>query len=976
MRGGHPSFRARTTRALLAVLVAVGGLLGVPAVVQLDAARAAISTLPPGFQSQVVFSGLNTPVAFAFAADGHVFVAEKRGVVKVFDGLHDPTPTTFADLRTEVFDYNDRGMLGIAVAPNFPADPYVYVLYAHDAPIGGTAPRWGDTCPTPPGPTTDGCVASSRLSRLRANGDMMTGTEQVLIEDWCAQFPSHSIGALAFGPDGALYASGGEGAGFNGTDYGQYGGTLAGSPDSIPKNPCGDPPGGVAATLTPPSAEGGALRAQDSVTGSDPTALNGSIIRIDPGTGAPLPDNPNASAADVNARRIVAMGMRNPFRFAFRPGTTDLWVGDVGWNNWEEVDRNPDTRTTVTNFGWPCDEGAAPQPGYQALGLALCQSLYDTPGAVTAPVYTYAHNTKVVPNDPDDACGSGGGGSSVTGMAFSTGNSYPAKYDGALFFGDFSRRCISVMLAGSDGIPDPTRVEHFASGVGVSGATDIEAGPGGDIFFADPGSGSINRIRYFPNNQPPQARLRSDATSGALPLTVHFDASDSSDADGDPLTYAWDLDNDGSFDDGSGATKQATFFDAASYTVRTRVTDSVGATDIAQVVVHSGNRAPSVTIDAPTSATQWSVGQAVSFSATATDPDDGALPAAAYDWSLTLLHCPDVDHCHQHPIEQFHGVRSGSFVAPDHEYPVRLLLQVTAADAGGVSATQSLEILPSTRTMTVATNVAGATVAVDSDAPLAPFTKTVIAGSEHVVSAPLQTIGGSVYDFDAWSDGGAQTHTVTAPGNVIVTASLSPRTLRAGDAEVVEAGSGTNTTVSVPVRLNAPATRQVTVQWATQPGTAGSTDYTTASGVLVFPAGTTEQDATVTIAGDNVVESDETFGVHLSAAQNATIADDLATVTVHNDVYPTANAGPDQTISSRATTTLDASGSFDSQHQPLTYSWTQIDGPLAVIDDRSAVRPHITAPAGPTTLKFRVTVTDTSGASNSDDVSITVKAPK
>ena len=64
----------------------------------------------------------------------------------------------------------------------------------------------------------------------------MTGTEQVLIEDWCQQFPSHSIGTLEFGADGTLYVSGGDGASFNFVDYGQ---------DGNPVNPCGDPPGGV-----------------------------------------------------------------------------------------------------------------------------------------------------------------------------------------------------------------------------------------------------------------------------------------------------------------------------------------------------------------------------------------------------------------------------------------------------------------------------------------------------------------------------------------------------------------------------------------------------------------------------------------------------------------------------------------------------------------------------------------------------------
>src|SRR5215207_5214273 len=141
--------------------------------------------------------------------------------------------------------------------PNFPATPYVYVLYTYDHQLGSTtpAPRWGtpgvysDPCPTPPGATADGCLVSGRLSRLQAAGNVMTGSEQVLVEDWCQQFPSHSVGAVAFGPDGALYASAGDGASFQWSDYGQ---------DGNPVNPCGDPGAGVGGTMTAPTAEGGA----------------------------------------------------------------------------------------------------------------------------------------------------------------------------------------------------------------------------------------------------------------------------------------------------------------------------------------------------------------------------------------------------------------------------------------------------------------------------------------------------------------------------------------------------------------------------------------------------------------------------------------------------------------------------------------------------------------------------------------------
>ena len=220
--------------------------------------------------------------------DGRVFVAEKRGVIKVFDSLTDTTPDVFADLNVNVHNFWDRGLLGMALAPNFPTDPYVYVLYTYDHVLGSTAPapRWGtpgvysDPCPTPPGATADGCVVSGRLSRLQASGNAMTGSEQVLIEDWCQQYPSHSVGSVEFGRDGALYASAGDGASFNFVDYGQ---------DGSPLNPCGDPPGGAGATLTPPTAEGGALRSQDLRTSSDPVGLDGTVIRVDPATGAALP---------------------------------------------------------------------------------------------------------------------------------------------------------------------------------------------------------------------------------------------------------------------------------------------------------------------------------------------------------------------------------------------------------------------------------------------------------------------------------------------------------------------------------------------------------------------------------------------------------------------------------------------------------------------------------------------------------------
>ena len=191
-------------------------------------------------------------------------------MIKVFDSLSDTSPDIFADLNVNVYNFWDRGLLGMALAPELPRRIRTSTCSTPTTTSSARrqpAPRWGtpgmysDPCPTPPGATADGCLVSGRLSRLRAAGNVMTGSEQVLVEDWCQQYPSHSIGTVEFGPDGALYASGGDGASFNFADYGQ---------DGTPLNPCADPPGGAGTTLTPPTAEGGALRSQDLRTSSDP----------------------------------------------------------------------------------------------------------------------------------------------------------------------------------------------------------------------------------------------------------------------------------------------------------------------------------------------------------------------------------------------------------------------------------------------------------------------------------------------------------------------------------------------------------------------------------------------------------------------------------------------------------------------------------------------------------------------------------
>ncbi len=687
-------------------------------------------TANPTFLDGIVFKGLTAPTAMSFASDGRVFVAEKSGVIKVFASLSAGTPTLFADLRTKVYNYWDRGLLGMALDPAFPIKPYVYVLYTYDGDIGGPAPKWNDDCPTPPGPTTNGCTASARLSRLEANGNVMTGTEQVLIGDWFQQFPSHSIGTLMFGEDGALYASGGEGASFTAVDYGQFG------------NPGGDP-----------LNEGGALRSQDLRTSGDPVTLDGSIIRIDPDTGAALPDNPLFGHADVNAKRIVAYGLRNPFRFTTRPGTRELWVGDVGLTTWEEINRVLDPIAAAQNFGWPCYEGGGQQGGYAAANLGICQGLYNTAGVVTPPFYTYNHADNVVPGE---SCTTGS--SSISGMAFYRGGSYATAFDRALFFADYSRKCIWVMFKDVSGDPDPSHIATFVAG--AKGPIQLQIGPGGDLFYVALDEGTIRRVRYFSGNRPPTAEIDASAVVGSAPMSVSFDGSRSSDPEGQALAYAWDLDGDGSFNDATGPQTSYTYGSGA-HLVQLKVTDDQGLSEIDSILITVDNAYPTATIATPSATATWSVGDVISFSGSAVDPEDGQMPASRLTWSLVIHHCPST--CHTHAIQDFLGVASGAFVAPDHEYYSYLELILTATDSTGLPDTKSVLLYPRVVDLTFQSNPSGLQLAVGSFVDTAPFTRTVISGSTNSISAVSpQTVNSTIYQFASWSDGGAQSHPVVA----------------------------------------------------------------------------------------------------------------------------------------------------------------------------------------------------------------------
>ena len=721
------------------------------------------ATVPAGF-ADIDVSGYWEGIAgIVFDATGRLYAWERTGRIWIFEN-DVKLATPLIDISDEVGGWDDLGLLGVALHPNFSQNGYIYLFYTvdhHHLAYYGT-PNYNVNS------NEYHQATIGRLTRYTARvsdnfHSVDPASRKVLIGESASTgipivFNTHGPDSLVFGTDGTLLAACGEGAhvsddGSNPVTYYQQ---------------------ALNEGIIRPAENVGAFRAQMV------NSLSGKILRIDPDTGNGIPSNPFYDPSNPRAprSRVWALGIRQPFRIALRPGTGShnpadgnpgvLYFGDVGHDTWEEL-------SVVTgpgrNFGWPIFEGLEASPDYldrnptnqdtpnPLFGSGGCTQQYFTfrdllvqetlatpswpnpcaPGQQipastphfmhTRPALDWKHSTGpsrtgIFNGTQATVINIGATGSPVSGPQFAgncsigglwyQGDNFPASYKNTYFHGDLGEQWIRNITF--DVNNKPVSVRDFASA--TEGLVCMAEHPiDGTLYYLD-FYGGLRKIA-FAGNRPPIAVATANKSYGPTPLAVQFNGSGSTDPEAGPLTYSWN------FGDGSATSTVAnpshTFTAPAGvpteFVVTLTVKDNANATNMVTLILSLNNTPPSATITNPVQGTRYSMTQdtPLNLRATVTDAEQSDAQIA-YQWQTILHHN---NHEHPQPVDTNHV--TSTVLSPigcdGNLYYYRIVLIVT--DAAGLSATNEVDLYP----------------ACTNRAPIASFTATPTNGNPPLLVA-------------------------------------------------------------------------------------------------------------------------------------------------------------------------------------------------------------------------------------------------
>ncbi|MDN3494030.1 PQQ-dependent sugar dehydrogenase [Winogradskyella bathintestinalis] len=306
-------------------------------------------------------TNLNNPVSLKHADGNMLYVVERPGYIQAVNVDGNVQSAPFLDIEDRVSDSgNERGLLGLAFHPDYINNGYFYVNYINNSEN----------------------TVISRFTRDSDNPMIADATSEFIILTFDQPGSNHNGGDMAFGSDGYLYISSGDGGGG------------------------GDP----------------------SNNAQDLSSLLGKILRIDIDTTTSnqnysIPsDNPFANDSQASPE-VFAYGLRNPWKFSFDRQNGDLWIADVGESEYEEINMVTATEAASgINFGWRCYEG---NMAFNTDGCA-------DPSAFTYPIDGYNHE------DGEPKC-------SITGGYRYRGTENP-NFNGWYFFADFCSQEIGYLI--------------------------------------------------------------------------------------------------------------------------------------------------------------------------------------------------------------------------------------------------------------------------------------------------------------------------------------------------------------------------------------------------------------------------------------------------------------------------------------------------------------------------------------------------
>ncbi|MEJ0103288.1 MAG: PQQ-dependent sugar dehydrogenase [Bacteroidota bacterium] len=708
-------------------------------------------TVPPGFTVAGIGSGWTEPLGATFSKDGKkIFVWEKAG--KVFVCNWNNTTQQYVkqanpviDISPEVGDWRDFGLVGFAIDPNFDNNGLMYLFYVVDR-------HYLLNFGTPAYNPASNDYYNATIGRITRYKTVIDGSNQ-MSADLSTRFilmgetksagnlilhESHGVGSLAFASDGTLLASTGDGASYVEPDAGSASETYYTQ--------------ALSDGIMTDNLNVGAFRSQML------SSLNGKILRIDPATGNGISSNPFYEPGNPKSvkSRVWAMGFRNPFRITIKPNTGstnpatgdigEIYVGDVGMNNYEEMDI---VEKGGTNFGWPLFEGQTSMAGYTNLnvpnkdepnplfGSGGCTQQYfyfqDLIKQATADNNTTVYNpcnssmpiisgnsnrffhhrpaidwrhitagsrigifsgnnaaTAQIGSPESGVAGTPFPGNCSVAGTWYTGTSFPAEYQNTYLFADYGVNWLqrATMLTSTQ----LKQVDPFITG--FTAIVCITQNPlDGSIVCVDISAPNpVMKISYG-GSQPPIAVASSDKTFGPSVLSVNFTGSNSYDPEGGAITYAWDF---GDGNTSTAANPSHNFTSAPNtpkkFVVKLTVKDNMNLSTTDSVIISVNNTPPVVNIISPVKNSRYTVGTDTTYSllANVTDAEqpDGQL---TYQWQTILRH-----NNHQHPEAIDTNRITSTYISRvgcngDTYY---WLIKLTVTDAAGLSTTDSSKIFP------------------------------------------------------------------------------------------------------------------------------------------------------------------------------------------------------------------------------------------------------------------------------------------